>query len=1096
MADNIIRRDIVQIAFESSGALKSMKKLNDVFDKFKKSVKGVDDKKFKGLGDTASKVKKKCEKVLTALKKIGNASVTKLNAGLKKAQTHLTTIAKKAAGAAYNGLKKIARISFTSLLVGLGAAAAAVTKFANMASDLEETKNKVDVAFGSGLGNFDGSAADVMKWSKKSTTSMGLAQQTALDTAALFGDMGTSMGLTKKSAADMSMALTQQAADLASFKNMSIDEVTTALNGVFTGETESLKRLGVVMTQANLEQYALSKGMNKTLDEMTEAEKVQLRYNYVMEKTKNATGDYARTGGGFANQLRTLTENFKQLGAVVGALPMKKFAKYMKRINSGLAEIQDILADGFQEGDLKKIGEVVGNTFKDILKRLGPVGETILEIAGAVGDAFQGIINKVKKISRNSKKMEKFKKIWESLKKTVKILVGTVGLLVEKFIEFVTSDKALKVIDDLLNGINNTLIWCKDNWETVKTIMVAVVGIAAGLKLSGFVSSITDALAKLGLLKTELTAMQSLGLTAGITLAITGIIMEGKGVIDTVKNGLNLNNFGEILGGGGALVSGGAAIGGAFGSAVLGGAIAAIPAGIAAFFAGIWDAIKNGIDWLSSALIGAGATAAGAGIGAIIGMCGGPIGAGIGALIGLAVGLVTDLVILVVQKWDVIVAWCKKACSAIGQFFTDAWEWIKGVWASVSSWFNTTVIQPVSTFFGNLWSGVKNKAVSAWNSICSFFSTIASWVNTNIIQPVKNFFLNFFYFIVGLAVTIWEGIKAIIMPIASWVNMNIIQPVKSFFVNLWQAICQIATSIKNGIVAAWITISGWVSVNLIQPIINFFRKLWTSICTIVSNVRTWIYTTWGTICNWVNMNLVQPIVTFFRNLKETVCNIITSVKDWFTTTWGTISSWVNENIIVPVGNYFSNLWTGITEGVTGVKNSIVNAFQGAWDKVTSLWSGITDFFSNLWDGISEWVDKMISKGKEAVGVSKDAKEEKNPKKHANGGLIRSPHLGLVGEAGPEMIIPLSANRRTRGISLWEQTGAMLGLSTYTPERDTGNYTSHSVRSSTTYAPHFELTISGTNDDRTMARKVKRWVSDAMDDMFETYESKTPKTQEV
>ena len=136
---------------------------------------------------------------------------------------------------------------------------------------------------------------------------MGLAQQTALDTAALFGDMGTSMGLTKNEAADMSKALTQQAADLASFKNMNIDEVTTALNGVFTGETESLKRLGVVMTETNLERYAQEKGINKSLKAMTEAEKVQLRYNYVMEKTKNATGDYERTGGGFANQLRTMT---------------------------------------------------------------------------------------------------------------------------------------------------------------------------------------------------------------------------------------------------------------------------------------------------------------------------------------------------------------------------------------------------------------------------------------------------------------------------------------------------------------------------------------------------------------------------------------------------------------------------------------------------------------------------------------------------------------------------------------------------------------------------------------------------------------------
>ena len=131
------------------------------------------------------------------------------------------------------------------------------------------------------------------------------------------------------------------------------------------------------------------------------------------------------------------------------------------------------------------------------------------------------------------------------------------------------------------------------------------------------------------------------------------------------------------------IAGGGALIGQFFGSALLGGAIGGIVAGIPAFGIGIYDAIVNGLDWLSSALIGAGATAAGAGIGAIIGMCGGPIGAGIGALIGLAVGLITDLVILVVQNWDAICSWCSTALAAVGQFFVNLWQGVVDVWMSV-----------------------------------------------------------------------------------------------------------------------------------------------------------------------------------------------------------------------------------------------------------------------------------------------------------------------------------------------------------------------------------------------------------------------------
>lgn len=230
-------------------------KSGDSIDELKDSIGGVgkesglDDaaNDADGLKDSLDDVKtsmngteKSAKKSHTSLKAFAKVSLSGLARGLTTVGSKLTQIAAKASGAALRGLKKIASVSFKTLIAGLAGAGAAVYKFANLASDLEETKNKVDVAFGSGLGDFDGAAADVMKWSKTSTTSMGLAQQTALDTAALFGDMGTSMGLTKDKAAEMSMALTQQAADLASFKNMGIDEVTTALNGVFTGETESL----------------------------------------------------------------------------------------------------------------------------------------------------------------------------------------------------------------------------------------------------------------------------------------------------------------------------------------------------------------------------------------------------------------------------------------------------------------------------------------------------------------------------------------------------------------------------------------------------------------------------------------------------------------------------------------------------------------------------------------------------------------------------------------------------------------------------------------------------------------------------------------
>ena len=179
------------------------------------------------------------------------------------------------------------------------------------ASDFEENLNKVDVTFGT-------SSKAVKQWADSATKNFGLSKNAALEMTSQFGDMGTSMGLSQKNASQMSMSLAGLAGDLASFKNIGVDEAMTALNGVFTGETESLKTLGIVMTETNLKQFADDCGL--VYEEMTQAEKVQLRYNYVIAQTKNAQGDYARTSDGTANSIRTLTQSLSNLAIAFGEL--------------------------------------------------------------------------------------------------------------------------------------------------------------------------------------------------------------------------------------------------------------------------------------------------------------------------------------------------------------------------------------------------------------------------------------------------------------------------------------------------------------------------------------------------------------------------------------------------------------------------------------------------------------------------------------------------------------------------------------------------------------------------------------------------------
>lgn len=255
------------------------------------------------------------------------------------------------------------------------------------ASDFNENLNKIDVAFGN-------SASEVKAWADTATESFGLSMNQALEATALFGDMATSMGLSQGEAANMATSLSGLAGDLASFKNIGIDQAMTALNGVFTGETESLKQLGIVMTETNLEEFA--NGIGLAYSEMTQAEKVQLRYNYVMAMSKNAIGDYARTSDGTANSMRTFQASVENLSISLGQnlLPMitpiiqkatemvNAFASADPKIQRTVLAIAGIAAVAGPA--LIVIGKIVSSV-GSVASVLGTLGGAITKIGGLSG---------------------------------------------------------------------------------------------------------------------------------------------------------------------------------------------------------------------------------------------------------------------------------------------------------------------------------------------------------------------------------------------------------------------------------------------------------------------------------------------------------------------------------------------------------------------------------------------------------------------------------------------------------------------------------------------------------------------------------------
>jgi len=179
------------------------------------------------------------------------------------------------------------------------------------ASNLQEVANVVDVTFGK-------TAGVVNDWAKQSAASFGLSQTAAKRYIGTYGTMAKQFEFTEKQAAQMGVELTKLSGDVASFYNLENKVAASKLKAIFTGETESLKELGVVMTQTQLDAYAMANGWNKTTKDMTEQEKVLLRYQYTMEKLSHVQGDFMRTSDGYANSVRRLKLDIENLKVEIG----------------------------------------------------------------------------------------------------------------------------------------------------------------------------------------------------------------------------------------------------------------------------------------------------------------------------------------------------------------------------------------------------------------------------------------------------------------------------------------------------------------------------------------------------------------------------------------------------------------------------------------------------------------------------------------------------------------------------------------------------------------------------------------------------------
>ncbi|UDN60561.1 hypothetical protein [Clostridioides sp. ES-W-0016-02] len=321
-------------------------------------------------------------------------SVGTINLGLNinqgtfnKQLSGIASGAKSTIGSAFGGLGK---------MVGVALGATAIAAFGksciDLGSDLNEVQNVVDVTFGS-------MAQDINDFAKTSITQMGMSETAAKRYTGTMGAMLKSSGLSTKQAADMSKTITQLSADMSSFYNLDAEEAFTKIRSGIAGEIEPLRQLGINMSVANLEAYAMSKGITKAYQNMSQSEQTLLRYNYLLSVTKDAQGDFVRTQGAWANQTRILSEQFNVLKATLGQAFINMLTPVVKMLNTLILKLQ-VVAQQFKAftesvfGDNASSGSF-GSIPKDI-ESIGNNSDGASDSINGIGDASKDEAKKIK----------------------------------------------------------------------------------------------------------------------------------------------------------------------------------------------------------------------------------------------------------------------------------------------------------------------------------------------------------------------------------------------------------------------------------------------------------------------------------------------------------------------------------------------------------------------------------------------------------------------------------------------------------------------------------------------------------------------------
>lgn len=848
--------------------------------------------------------------------------------GAKKVKKHIGGIGKKS--------KQVGNemsVSLTSGVTGavkkiggMIAAAFAVQKIAqfgkeclDLGSDLAEVQNVVDVTFPNMTDQVD-------QFAKSAAQSFGLSETMAKQFTGTFGAMAKSFGFSEKSAYDMSTALTGLAGDVASFYNLSQGEAYTKIKSVFTGETESLKDLGVVMTQTALDSYALANGYGKTTSAMTEQEKVALRYRFVMDQLSAARGDFARTSDSWANQTRILNLQLNSIKATIGQGLINVFTPVIKVINILLSKLATV-AEAFksftelitgnkaQAGSTGTLQEALPtgdeyNSAADGAENLAKSTDKAAKATKEAAKAANGYLSPLDEIERYQEDNDSPGSSPGSGSGGIGAVAGSVdyGKLAEG--ETVI-DKANSALDSLIKKLNRLKkLFTKGFWDGLgdyKPILE---------QMQEDISSIGN-------------SMKDIFQSPEVTGAASKLA-------DTVAYSL------------GQIVGSAAGIGFSIASNLIG--------GIAEYLEGSKDFIKSRIVSLldSTAEIYTIAGNLSAAVAEVFSVITGENGRSITAsLIGIFSDGFLGIMSLAMQFGADIV-------NTLAAPFVNNAETIRtaidtGILAPIATLLETLHTSLLETFqtvqavydehiaplFQSIRDGldsIAGKILEAWNTyiapVLNSLAERASQVWAEHVQPVLNKAVELLGKVADLLKALWENV---VQPFIEWLIENILPVVGPILEEVGGFVIELGGTVADSFGGILDILGGFL--DYLTGIFTGDNELaWKGIQEIIGGFRTFV----GSIFNFIQTHILEPFDSFLNTVFE---------KDWSESfgAMGEVMNWFFDGVEL--------VWNDIKDLLNGIIGFIEDVFTGDWE---SAWNTITGIFKGVFDGLMDLVKEPLN----------------------------------------------------------------------------------------------------------------------------------------